>query len=562
MIKNLSLLTICFLFILSAALGQKTSLEINSEIFFLDGFDAIYKDVNPGDTLYFLAGNRDYLLIKNFQGAEGNPIVFINSGGEVIIDTEHHFGISIQNCRYIKFTGTGDPMQTYGFQVKRVANGSGMGIGDKSSDFEIDHISIENCPIGGIYAKTDPDCNLTAVRDKFTQYNTNIHDNYIANAGNEGLYIGSTKYFGQTVNCNGKDTLLLPSLLDGVKVYNNIIKYSGWDGIQVSSASKNCQIYNNTILFDSQDEHASQMSGIIIGGGTKCDCYNNFIANGKGDGIEIHGLGGTRVFNNIIVNAGLDYFPDDFSGPNMKYGIYVSDVSVQNDSSFFILNNDIINPKSDGIRFSSIKSKNNLIASNVIINPGNFDYYETGNTRFKGIDSYVMLPNSESNILLKNNFFSRNIEDAGFASSVQETAFDFELSAGSVLINSADPESEVAFDFSGQPRPVGQFADIGAWESNVAISNRLDYTKPKSQIQLLENPVDDYLTLKVQNELTGSLLFGIYDSNGQIITLIGESDLTINHQVIQVNVSNLSPGLFFFRLIFGNASESGKFIKN
>ena len=562
MIKNLSLLTICFLFILSAALGQKTSLEINSEIFFLDGFDAIYKDVNPGDTLYFLAGNRDYLLIKNFQGAEGNPIVFINSGGEVIIDTDHHFGISIQNCRYIKFTGTGDPMQTYGFQVKRVANGSGMGIGDKSSDFEIDHISIENCPIGGIYAKTDPDCNLTAVRDTFTQYNTNIHDNYIANAGNEGLYIGNTKYFGQTVNCNGKDTLLLPSLLYGVKVYNNIIKYSGWDGIQVSSASKNCQIYNNTILFDSQDEHASQMSGIIIGGGTKCDCYNNFIANGKGDGIEIHGLGGTRVFNNIIVNAGLDYFPDDFSGPNMKYGIYVSDVSVQNDSSFFILNNDIINPKSDGIRFSSIKSKNNLIASNVIINPGNFDYYETGNTRFKGIDSYVMLPNSKSNILLKNNFFSRNIEDAGFASSVQETAFDFELSAGSVLINSADPESEVAFDFSGQPRPVGQFADIGAWESNVAISNRLDYSKPKSQIQLLENPVDDYLTLKVQNELTGNLLFGIYDSNGQIITLIGESDLTINHQVIQVNVSNLSPGLFFFRLIFGNASESGKFIKN
>jgi len=230
MLKKLSVL-LSIVLILNTAFGQKTSFRIAPETLFLDGHDAAYKDVDPGDTLFFLAGNRDYLLIKDFHGAEGKPIVLINSGGAVIIDTDHYFGISVQNCHFIKFSGTGDPKQAYGFQVKRVSNGSGMGIGDKSSDFEIDHISIENCSIGGIYAKTDPDCNLTTVRGTFTQYNTSIHDNYIANAGNEGLYVGSTKYFGQTVNCDGQDILLLPSLLDGVKVYNNIIKYSGWDGI-------------------------------------------------------------------------------------------------------------------------------------------------------------------------------------------------------------------------------------------------------------------------------------------------------------------------------------------
>jgi len=556
MIKNLSLLTFFISFILNTALGQKTSFQITPEIFFLDGHDSIYKDVGPGDTIFFLAGNRNFLLIKNFQGAEGNPIVFINSGGEVIIDTDHYFGISIQNCRYIKFTGTGDPKQTYGFQVKRVANGSGMGIGDKSSDFEIDHISIENCSIGGIYAKTEPDCNLTAVRGTFTQYNTSIHDNYIANAGNEGLYVGSTKYLGQTVQCDGQNILLLPGLLDGVKVYNNIIKYSGWDGIQVSSASKNCQIYNNTILYDSQDEQVSQMSGIIIGGGSKCDCYNNFIAEGKGDGIESHGLGGYRIFNNIIINAGRSFMPNDLT--QMKHGIFVSDVSAQNDSSFYILHNDIINPKSDGIRFSSIKSKNNLIASNVIINPGNFDFYEYGNTRFKGNDSYLMFPDLKSKVIIKNNFLNRNIAAAGFVSPIQEKASDFNLSSKSALINSADPESKVAFDFSGQPRPIGQFADIGAWE----YPNQLDYTKPKSKTQILGNPVDDYLILEVQNELAQSILLEIYDSNGQKINHFEELDLTLDHQVIQVDVSNLPSGLFFFRLIFGNTSESGKFIKN
>jgi hypothetical protein len=103
------------------------------------------------------------------------------------------------------------------------------------------------------------------------------------------LYIGNSKYFGQVVNCNGVDTLLLPSLLNGVKIYNNIISYSGWDGIQVSSASSNCQIYDNLIMFDSQDEYFAQMSGILLGGGSKCDCFNNYITDGKGNGIESHG---------------------------------------------------------------------------------------------------------------------------------------------------------------------------------------------------------------------------------------------------------------------------------
>jgi hypothetical protein len=554
------LLSLCTVLILNTTFGQKTSFRIAPETWVLDGHDDIYKDINPGDTLFFLAGYRNYLLIKDFHGSEDKPIVLINSGGAVIIDTDHYFGISIQNCRYIKLTGTGDPNQSYGFQIKRVANGSGMGIGDKSSDFEIDHILIENCSIGGIYAKTDPDCNLTAVRGIFTQYNTSIHDNYIANAGNEGLYVGSTKYFGQNVNCNGKDTLLMPSLLNGVRVYNNIIKYSGWDGIQVSSASNNCQIFGNTILYDSQAEVGSQMSGIIIGGGSKCDCYNNFISNGKGDGIESHGLAGYRIFNNIIVNAGRTFKPSD---PNvMKHGIFVTDVSAQKDSSFYILHNSIINPKSDGIRFSSIKSKKNLISSNVIINPGNFDFYENGNTHFKGKDSYLMFPNSESDVTTKNNFLSRDIAEAGFASLIQEKASDFKLGAGSVLINSADAESEVAFDFSGQPRPVGQFADIGAWEYNSTSANSLEYTQLKSQTQLLGNPVDDFLTIQFKYELNQRISLDIYNSNGQLINHVGESGLIVDRQVIRVNVSNLSTGLYFARIQWGNSSESEKFFKN
>jgi hypothetical protein len=444
--------------------GQKRGYLIGVDKLLIDARDIPFKDVKGGDTLYFAAGNRKYLNIRNFKGSPGKPIILINLGGEVIIDTDHYFGISIQNCRYIRLTGTGSPDKIYGFKITRVANGAGLGVGYLSSDFEIDHLSIENTLIGGIYAKTDPECSTPSTRGIFTQYNTVIHDNYIANTGNEGMYIGSTKYDGQVDKCHDKDTLLLPSLLEGVKIYHNIVKYSGWDGIQVSSASRNCQIYDNTVLYDSQKQEDGQMSGILLGGGTKCDCYNNYIAHGLGDGIECHGLGGTRIFNNIVTDAGHDFTPSDKT--KMKHGIYVTDVSVQKDSSFFILHNNIIHPKSDGIRFSSVRSKGNLISGNVIIGPGNFDYYEKRKGRSAGKDSYIMLQNPGINTTLTNNYLAKEGNDAGFVSSTMESPGDFALKADSPLIDAVEVISppKITFDFLHHPRPSGPKPDIGAFE--------------------------------------------------------------------------------------------------
>jgi hypothetical protein len=551
---------LCFSLVSQLVISQNKSLRIEIDKLFLDGNNKEFKNVLPGDTLLILAGSRDYLLIKNFKGRPGKPIVIINSGGEVTIDTDHYFGISIQNCQFLKLTGTGVIGETYGFQIKSVANGSGIGVGYLSSDFEIDHISIENCLTAGLYAKTDPDCSLTSVRGTFTQYNTSIHDNYISNVGNEGLYIGSTKYSGQIVQCNGKDTMLLPSLLEGVRVYNNIIKYSGWDGIQVSSASKDCNIFNNTVLFDSQDEHASQMSGIIIGGGSKCDCYNNFISQGKGDGIESHGLGGYRIFNNIILDAGRNFYPADFT--QMKHGIFVTDISVQKDSSFYILHNDIINPKSDGIRFSSMNSKKNVIASNVIINPGNFDYYENGNTSFKGSDSYIMFQNIASEAIIQNNYFARNSSMAGFLSPKEKMPDDFKLLSNSLLINAADPYSKVAFDYDGSPRPYGQRSDIGAFEYNQMNSNSPELTYPATLCRLMVNPASDLLKIYLLNEPNQIITLDVYNSNGQLIKHFGESDLRIENQIIRASLANILPGFYFYSIYIGNSSKSEKFLKN
>jgi hypothetical protein len=547
---------IYFVVALSQSLyAQNRSFAVDSLTTLIDANYHPYNQVGPGDTLLFEHGNRAFILIRNFQGLEDKPIIFINRGGIVNINTDHYFGISIRNCRYFKFTGCGDIDHYYGFKITRVEHGGGIGIGERSSDFELDHVSVENCQGAGVIAKTDPDCMLTSTRDKFTQFNSIIHDNYISGVSNEGLYIGSTKYFGQVKNCNGKDTLLLPGLLDGVRIYNNIVKYTGWDGIQISSASFDCQVYDNIIMFDSQNEFHYQMSGIMLGGGSKCDCYSNFISQGNGNGIESHGLGGYRIFNNIIVNAGRGFLPLDSS--QMRHGIYISDVTALTDSSFYILNNNIMNPKSDGIRFASIHSKNNLVASNLIINPGNYDFYENGNTSFNGLDSYIMLPDANADVKISSNYFSRSIGNAGCS------VIDYTLLPGSLLIDAGYTDTKlVAFDFNNHSRPWGNASDIGAFEYNPESLGLPDHAKQvNARLEIFPNPVKTFLSIQYLNSSDSDVFLDIYDINGIHIMHSQKDSMDNCSQIFKIDVKNYKPGIYIFTIRSARYSVTGRFIK-
>jgi hypothetical protein len=517
----------------------------------VDGNQLPYNGMQPGDTLLIRSGMRGRLLIQNLQGTREHPLIMMNDTGAVMIETTQSYGISIRACRYFRFTGTGDPSIPYGIQIKRVDQGAGMGIGSMSSDYEIDHISVENCPIAGIYAKTDPYCPDGATREKFTQYNTLIHDNYIAHVGNEGLYVGSSKYLGQHFTCDGKDTLLMPSVLEGVRIYNNVIMHSGWDGIQISSASKDCQVYGNTIRYDSEAGYAGQMSGILLGGGSRCDCFNNLIEDGKGDGIEIHGLGGSAVFNNIIVNPGRTFAPDDLS--QMKHGIFVSDVSVLPDSSFYLIHNDIINPKSDGIRFMSSVSRHNLVSSNLIVNPGNYDYYENSNTSYSGNDAYIMLPDRNADVRTEHNFLTRYVQEA----LVSET--DYSLLPGSPLVDAAGSTiPHVSFDFLNQPRPVGTANDIGAVEgaSGLEIGRfREGLNAETPWISMLSGSVE----LHYHSDESVVDVLTVYDMKGEAVMTLVQESMLYGDRHFRIPEGRFSRGMYVFTLQKGQKRTGGKF---
>lgn len=554
-IFTIVLLFVCIFFTGNPAWSQQHVFNVDTTVTLIDAYASPYNLIQPGDTVVLSSGMRKLLRIQNFSGEKDKPVIFMNLNGQVIINTDHYYGMSILNCRYFRLTGTGDVNNFYGISISRVANGAGIGIGGGSSDYEIDHVSIENCLSAGIFAKTDPDCSLLTIRDKFTQFNTLIHDNYIGHVGTEGLYIGSTQYFGETINCSGVDTLLMPSLLEGVKVYKNIIEYSGWDGIQVSSASKDCEINDNMILFDSRKEYYGQMSGIIIGGGSHCDCYNNFISQGNGQGIQVFGLAGEKLFNNIIIDAGKNFFPTDST--RMVYGIFVTDITAEKDSAFTIAYNTIINPKSDGIRFVSTITKNNLIASNLIVNPGNYNYYENGHTSFHGEDAYIMFPAGSANTVVKQNFLTRILSDAQLSDT------GFMPCPGSPLINAAYPEfNSINFDFYNHIRPYGNTADIGAVEFNpdfVGIGS--SHSAFLKAVELYPNPVRSTLCMLFHStDLSGAKL-DVYNLQGNLVRSIYQPYFAGKEQKIQLHVDDLDAGIYLYILSSAGKKDSGKFIK-
>lgn len=541
-------------FVVGTFLASGKGFVVDSLTTVVDGLYLPYSQLQPGDSIFLKAGLRKNLLLRNLNGSAEKPLIIINQGGVVVFNTDSYYGISIRNSRYFRLTGQGYANEFYGIHIERVANGAGIGINDLCSDFEVDHIFIENTLLGGLYAKTDPDCTTPSTRDKFTQYKTIVHDNRIAKVGNEGMYIGSTKYFGLETNCNGRDTLLMPPVLEGVHIYNNIIENTAWDGIQVSSATRDCSIWGNIILYDSQEGYFSQMSGILLGGGSKCDCYNNYISQGKGNGIESHGLGGYRIFNNIIVDAGRTYLPLDST--ERKHGIYVSDISVEKDSSFSILFNDIIRPKTDGIRFQSTVSKNSIIASNLIVDPGSYDYYENGNTSYKGEDAYIMIPDpSSTEVSIWNNYKTRNINNA------KVSLTDFKPMADSPLIDAGTTNLwGVSFDFRNSTRPNGPKADIGAYEYDQNLDG-IDTTDKDIALKAYPNPVRTLLSIRFNSDLPVDVSLLVYDLSGKMLLQKNQNYQSDSDCEINISVNMLPTGIYLYSIKTGGQVQSGKFIK-
>jgi hypothetical protein len=287
-----------------------------------------------GDTLRIPAGSYDLIDLGNFKGDSCRPIVIINYGGQVVTKLIR-FG---NNAAYFKFTGTGHPGYTYGFKVQGTATGVGIGL---AHHVEISNVEVTGTEVGFYFKKNPTTTDLMTVYPNYTLSNYYIHHNYIHDVHGEGMYIGDTYPNADPYNGN-----LTPIRMDKIEIAYNIVDGTDWDGIQLSNARSGAKIHHNTVTNFGRINMGSQQAGIILGGNTNGDVYDNVIRTGTGSGIQIFGYGTIKVYNNQVENTGAN---GTASG---QESIYCNDpinlVETNPKQQIFLYNNTIKNPLPKG----------------------------------------------------------------------------------------------------------------------------------------------------------------------------------------------------------------------
>ncbi len=120
-------------------------------------FDGAVKKVKPGDKICFASGNRKPIVFYNINGTADNPVTITNMcDGKVVIEgaAANPYVVEVHKSSYFRFTGAGNTAEPYGIELKGAV--MGIDIKELSTDFEVDHLRIDNLVYGGIIAKTDP----------------------------------------------------------------------------------------------------------------------------------------------------------------------------------------------------------------------------------------------------------------------------------------------------------------------------------------------------------------------------------------------------------------------
>ncbi|WP_219637780.1 choice-of-anchor Q domain-containing protein [Cohnella sp. CFH 77786] len=426
--------------------------------------------VQPGDTVCIEAGVRPEILhLTKFNGTQDAPITFINHGGVVEIKTDPGnsaynglYALKITFSSHFVLTGTGDGGARYGFRLSTGGNGgaSALMVTSNSTDYTVENVEVFGAGFAGLMLKTDPTCSApnttqrpTAdIQPGFVQRNTVVRGNYVHDTSGEGMYIGHFAYAqGYQQSC-GK---LWPHALEGLEVYDNVIKDTKLDGLQISAATKGVKVYGNRIENYGLARQQFHMNGLEINPGTAGDFYDNTIVNGTGAGVHYKGRGDARIFNNVIVrseDAGIISLSETgFTNPNDP---------VFDGSPIHIMHNTIVNSGLTGIYFWNQAPKNagNTAYNNLIVREG-----AAGTSG----QEYIRLRYPDTDLTYSHNYTTNNLAAVRF---VDPQNGNYGLQKGSPAIDtglelSGQPWSDLVMkDYSGVKRPSGAGYDAGALE--------------------------------------------------------------------------------------------------
>jgi|GEM_PF-1418070 len=416
---------------------------ITSKTTYVDA-NKLAKPVKPGQTICLAAGKRSRLRLANFHGSESKYLTIKNCGGQTLLqNSPSGYGFAFSNCKYFKLTGTGDKKHKYGIKIDGTPKGSsGLVFGSKSTDFEVEYIEITRAGFAGIMSKTDPNCSQRDLRS-FTQRNTHFHHNYIHDVGGEGFYVGYFAFPSRTITCSNKKVTIYPHPIENVSIHHNILIRTGWDAIQLGSAPKNASIHHNIVENFATANETYQKSGIQLNAGAAADIYNNIIIKGTGPGIAAFGYGGSKVYNNLIVDVKED-------------GIYTNDKTAQVKKPYMFINNTIVKPGRYGIGLAIQKIKGNIVANNLVVEPGALP--KSGNK------SYIAYISPSANYKLSTNLYFPKVSQVPFTNIAKK---DYTLKKGAKPIDAGSSVKAygITKDLADKARPAPNTkTDVGAYE--------------------------------------------------------------------------------------------------
>jgi hypothetical protein len=209
-------------------------------------------DFQTLDRLYIPAGEYKTILLGGLpERSADRPLVITNLGGQVKVGGQAaNYVFSIRGGTNWTLTGRYDPVSltgdaafrghaegayahsqgTYGIFIDDAfskAGLSGLAIGDRASEFELDTLEVARAEFAGIVAKTDDDGTAT-------MKNVRIHDLYVHDTGSEGIYFGSTQAQPQHA-------------FERLQIHDNRFLRTGTEALQVGQLGSDCEIHHNVL---------------------------------------------------------------------------------------------------------------------------------------------------------------------------------------------------------------------------------------------------------------------------------------------------------------------------
>jgi hypothetical protein len=207
-------------------------------------------DFTTLDRLYVPAGEyKTILLGKLPERTPERPLVITNRGGQVRVGGQAaNYVMSLGGGTNWILTGRYDPTSktgdaefrghaegayahsqgSYGFLIDDAFSKeglTGLSIGGKASDFELDCLEVARAEFAGIVAKTDND-------GAATMKNVKVHDLYIHDTGSEGVYFGSTQMQPQHA-------------FENLQIYDNRFLRTGTEAIQIGQQGDGLSVHHN-----------------------------------------------------------------------------------------------------------------------------------------------------------------------------------------------------------------------------------------------------------------------------------------------------------------------------